>query len=96
MHALAQARDVERGKPCELQHLDRADRTELVATFTEIHDTLRRDASARAAVMYGSPSTSINAVVGSSVAKRVQPRRGVYIAVVPSDSQATDSAGESL
>lgn len=35
--------------PALLQQLDRADRVELVATFTEIHQTLRRDASARAA-----------------------------------------------
>ena len=35
--------------PAVLEQLDRADRAELVATFTEIHHTLRRDASARAA-----------------------------------------------
>jgi hypothetical protein len=32
-----------------LAQLDRADRADLVASFTEIHHTLRRDASARAA-----------------------------------------------
>jgi hypothetical protein len=32
-----------------LEQLDRRDRAELVATFTEIHHTLRREASARAA-----------------------------------------------
>lgn len=35
--------------PALLEQLDRPDRAELVATFTEIHQTLRRDASARAA-----------------------------------------------
>lgn len=35
--------------PAVLGQLDRPDRAELVATFTEIHHTLRRDASARAA-----------------------------------------------
>jgi lipid-A-disaccharide synthase len=35
--------------PAMLGQLDRADRDELVATFTQIHETLRRDASARAA-----------------------------------------------
>jgi hypothetical protein len=32
-----------------LQQLERADRDQLVQTFTSIHETLRRDASARAA-----------------------------------------------
>ncbi len=35
--------------PALLQQLERADRAELVATFTSIHETLRQDASARAA-----------------------------------------------
>ena len=35
--------------PAVLAQLDRADRADLVASFTEIHHTLRRDASARAA-----------------------------------------------
>jgi len=35
--------------PAVLEQLDRPDRAELVATFTEIHHTLRCDASARAA-----------------------------------------------
>jgi lipid-A-disaccharide synthase len=35
--------------PAMLEQLDRADRAELVATFTRIHEMLRRDASARAA-----------------------------------------------
>ena len=35
--------------PAMLEQLDRPDRAELLATFTEIHHTLRRDASARAA-----------------------------------------------
>jgi lipid-A-disaccharide synthase len=35
--------------PAVLAQLERPDRAELIATFTSIHDTLRRDASARAA-----------------------------------------------
>jgi lipid-A-disaccharide synthase len=35
--------------PAVLQQLERADRDQLVQTFTSIHETLRRDASARAA-----------------------------------------------
>jgi lipid-A-disaccharide synthase len=35
--------------PAVLQQLERADRDQLVQTFTQIHETLRRDASARAA-----------------------------------------------
>jgi len=35
--------------PAVLQQLERADRGQLVQTFTSIHETLRRDASARAA-----------------------------------------------
>jgi lipid-A-disaccharide synthase len=35
--------------PAILQQLDREDRAELLSTFTQIHRTLRRDASARAA-----------------------------------------------
>lgn len=35
--------------PALLEQLERADREELVQTFTRIHETLRRDASARAA-----------------------------------------------
>ena len=35
--------------PAVLAQLEREDRAELIATFTEIHHTLRRDASARAA-----------------------------------------------
>ena len=35
--------------PAVLQQLERADRASLVQTFTSIHETLRRDASARAA-----------------------------------------------
>jgi lipid-A-disaccharide synthase len=35
--------------PAVLQQLERADRNQLVQTFTSIHETLRRDASARAA-----------------------------------------------
>jgi lipid-A-disaccharide synthase len=35
--------------PAILQQLSRADRDELVQTFASIHQTLRRDASARAA-----------------------------------------------
>jgi lipid-A-disaccharide synthase len=35
--------------PAMLEQLERPDRAELVATFREIHETLRRDASARAA-----------------------------------------------
>ena len=35
--------------PAVLQQLERADRVSLVQTFTQIHETLRRDASARAA-----------------------------------------------
>jgi len=35
--------------PAVLAQLERADRAELVQTFTQIHETLRRDASARAA-----------------------------------------------
>jgi lipid-A-disaccharide synthase len=35
--------------PAVLQQLERADREQLVQTFTSIHETLRRDASARAA-----------------------------------------------
>lgn len=35
--------------PAVLQQLERADRAELVQTFASIHETLRRDASARAA-----------------------------------------------
>jgi lipid-A-disaccharide synthase len=35
--------------PAMIEQLDRADRAELVAEFTEMHRTLRRDASARAA-----------------------------------------------
>jgi len=35
--------------PAVLQQLDRRDRSGLVETFTELHRTLRRDASARAA-----------------------------------------------
>jgi lipid-A-disaccharide synthase len=35
--------------PAMLQQLERADREQLVQTFTSIHETLRRDASARAA-----------------------------------------------
>ena len=35
--------------PAVLEQLDRADREQLVQTFTSIHETLRRDASARAA-----------------------------------------------
>jgi lipid-A-disaccharide synthase len=35
--------------PSLLEQLERADRAELVQTFTEIHQTLRRDASSRAA-----------------------------------------------
>jgi lipid-A-disaccharide synthase len=35
--------------PAMLAQLERPDRAELVATFTDIHHTLRRDASARAA-----------------------------------------------
>jgi len=35
--------------PAVLEQLERADRGELVQTFTSIHETLRRDASARAA-----------------------------------------------
>jgi lipid-A-disaccharide synthase len=35
--------------PAMLEQLDRADRADLVATFTQIHEMLRRDASARAA-----------------------------------------------
>jgi lipid-A-disaccharide synthase len=35
--------------PAVLEQLDRPDRSELVATFAQIHATLRRDASARAA-----------------------------------------------
>ncbi|HEY5807944.1 MAG TPA: hypothetical protein VIT67_08240, partial [Povalibacter sp.] len=32
-----------------IQQLERADRADLVQTFTRIHETLRRDASSRAA-----------------------------------------------
>jgi lipid-A-disaccharide synthase len=35
--------------PAVLEQLERPDRAELVATFTEMHHALRRDASARAA-----------------------------------------------
>ena len=35
--------------PALIEQLERADRTELVQTFTRIHETLRRDASSRAA-----------------------------------------------
>jgi len=35
--------------PALLAQLERPDRADLVATFTGIHETLRRDASARAA-----------------------------------------------
>jgi len=35
--------------PAVLEQLDRGDRAELVAAFTQIHESLRRDASARAA-----------------------------------------------
>ncbi|HEY6643983.1 lipid-A-disaccharide synthase [Povalibacter sp.] len=35
--------------PALIEQLERADRAELVQTFTQIHETLRRDASARAA-----------------------------------------------
>jgi lipid-A-disaccharide synthase len=35
--------------PALLEQLERADRAELVAQFAEMHRTLRRDASARAA-----------------------------------------------
>ena len=35
--------------PAVLEQLERADRDQLVQTFTSIHETLRRDASARAA-----------------------------------------------
>ena len=35
--------------PALLAQLERPDHAELIATFTEIHQTLRRDASARAA-----------------------------------------------
>jgi lipid A disaccharide synthetase len=35
--------------PAVLVQLERADRDQLVQTFTAIHETLRRDASARAA-----------------------------------------------